>query len=104
MASAESVAAVIEAGGAHVPGMLERLEARLAEVAASYGPVLGEHAGAGVRAVAELRDLGDEIWSPPDGGGWGMQSGALHEFAGGAGAASVPGRCPGRVIRRPRRD
>ena len=58
MASAESVAAVIEAGGAHVPGMLERLEARLAEVAASHGPVLGEHAGATISAGGKrLRPL-----------------------------------------------
>jgi geranylgeranyl pyrophosphate synthase len=58
MASAESVAAVIEAGGAHVPGMLERLEARLAEVAASHGSVLGEHAGATISAGGKrLRPL-----------------------------------------------
>src|SRR5215203_3152942 len=46
MASAEAVAAVIEAGGAHVPELLERLEARLAAVAAPHGAVLAEHAGA----------------------------------------------------------
>src|SRR4051812_15595995 len=58
MASAESVAAVIEAGGAHVPAMLERLEARLAEVAASHGPTLGEHAGATIAAGGKrLRPL-----------------------------------------------
>ena len=45
MASAESVAAVIEAGGAHVPELMERLEARLAELARSHGAVLAEHAG-----------------------------------------------------------
>ncbi|MBA2514972.1 MAG: polyprenyl synthetase family protein [Solirubrobacterales bacterium] len=44
MASAEAVAAVIEAGGAHVPGLMERLERRLAEVAVSHGEVLAEHA------------------------------------------------------------
>ena len=37
MASAEAVAAVIEAGGAHVPGLMGRLEERLATVAASHG-------------------------------------------------------------------
>ena len=42
MASAESVAAVIEAGGAHVPELMERLEARLAELARSHGAVLAE--------------------------------------------------------------
>jgi geranylgeranyl pyrophosphate synthase len=58
MASAESVAAVIEAGGVHVPGMLERLEARLAEVAVSHGPVLGEHASATISAGGKrLRPL-----------------------------------------------
>ena len=45
MASAESVAAVIEAGGAHVPELMERLEARLQELARSHGAVLAEHAG-----------------------------------------------------------
>ena len=40
MASAEAVLAVIEAGGAHVPRLMERVEARLAELAASYGEVL----------------------------------------------------------------
>jgi geranylgeranyl pyrophosphate synthase len=50
MASAEAVAAVIEAGGAHVPELLDRLEVRLAEVAASHGAVLAEHAGATISA------------------------------------------------------
>jgi geranylgeranyl pyrophosphate synthase len=58
VASAEAVAAVIEAGGAHVPGLLERLEARLAEVAGSHGPVLGEHAGSTISAGGKrLRPL-----------------------------------------------
>ncbi len=58
MASAEAVAAVIEAGGAHVPELLERLEVRLAEVAASHGPVLGEHAVATISAGGKrLRPL-----------------------------------------------
>src|SRR5215218_3769608 len=58
MASAESVAAVIEAGGAHVPALLDRLEERLAELAASHGPVLGEHAGATISAGGKrLRPL-----------------------------------------------
>ena len=49
---------MIEAGGAHVPGLLERLEARLAELAASHGPVLGEHAGATIAAGGKrLRPL-----------------------------------------------
>ena len=58
MASAEAVAAVIEAGGAHVPALLDRLEVRLAEVAASHGAVLAEHAGATISAGGKrLRPL-----------------------------------------------
>jgi geranylgeranyl pyrophosphate synthase len=58
MASAESVAAVIEAGGAHVPALMERLEARLRELAGSHGAVLGEHAGATIAAGGKrLRPL-----------------------------------------------
>src|SRR4051794_20332935 len=58
MGSAEAVAAVIEAGGAHVPELLERLEVRLAEVAASHGAVLAEHAGATISAGGKrLRPL-----------------------------------------------
>jgi geranylgeranyl pyrophosphate synthase len=56
--SAESVAAVIEAGGAHVPGLMERLERRLAELAASHGAVLAEHAGSTIAAGGKrLRPL-----------------------------------------------
>src|SRR4051794_33989643 len=58
MGSAEAVAAVIEAGGAHVPELLERLGLRLAEVAASHGAVLAEHAGATISAGGKrLRPL-----------------------------------------------
>ena len=58
MASAESVAAVIEAGGAHVPALMERLEVRLRELAGSHGAVLGEHAGATIAAGGKrLRPL-----------------------------------------------
>ena len=57
MASAESVAAVIEAGGAHVPELMERLEARLGELARSHGPVLAEHAQAGFEALHQLRHV-----------------------------------------------
>lgn len=58
MASAEAVMAVIEAGGAHVPELMARLEARLAEVAASHGEVLAEHAGATIAAGGKrLRPL-----------------------------------------------
>jgi geranylgeranyl pyrophosphate synthase len=58
MASAETVAALVEAGGAHVPRLMERLEARLAELAASHGAVLGEHASATISAGGKrLRPL-----------------------------------------------
>ena len=58
MASAEAVAAVIEAGGAHVPGLMARLEDRLATVAASHGSVLAEHAGSTIAAGGKrLRPL-----------------------------------------------
>jgi geranylgeranyl pyrophosphate synthase len=80
MASAESVAAVIEAGGAHVPTMLERLEARLAEVAASHGPVLGEHAGATIAAGGKrLRPLLVFVAAgpPEDGDGQGILRAAV---------------------------
>jgi geranylgeranyl pyrophosphate synthase len=58
MASAEAVAAVVEAGGAHVPALLRRLEARLLEIAASHGTVLAEHAGTTIAAGGKrLRPL-----------------------------------------------
>jgi geranylgeranyl pyrophosphate synthase len=58
MASAEAVAALVEAGGAHVPRLMERLEARLGELATSHGAVLGEHAGSTIAAGGKrLRPL-----------------------------------------------
>jgi len=58
VASVEAVAAVIEAGGAHVPALMERLEERLAAVAASHGRVLAEHAVATIAAGGKrLRPL-----------------------------------------------
>ncbi len=58
MASAEAVAAVIEAGGAHVPGLMARLEERLATLATSHGAVLAEHAGSTIAAGGKrLRPL-----------------------------------------------
>ena len=67
MASAESVAAVIEAGGAHVPELMERLEARLAELARSHGAVLAEHAGATIAAGGKrLRPLLGKLAAEPE--------------------------------------
>jgi geranylgeranyl pyrophosphate synthase len=58
MASAEAVAAVVAAGGAHVPALLDRVEERLQAVAVSHGPVLGEHAAATIAAGGKrLRPL-----------------------------------------------
>ena len=58
MASAEAVAAVVEAGGAHVPGLMRALEERLAAIARSHGATLGEHAGATIAAGGKrLRPL-----------------------------------------------
>jgi geranylgeranyl pyrophosphate synthase len=58
MASAEAVAAVVEAGGAHVPAMMGALEERLGVLARSHGAVLGEHAGSTIAAGGKrLRPL-----------------------------------------------
>ena len=58
MASAEAVAAVIAAGGAHVPELMDKLEGRLQEIAHSHGPVLAEHASATIAAGGKrLRPL-----------------------------------------------
>ena len=58
MASAEAVFAVIEAAGAHVPGLMDRTEERLAALARSHGDVLAEHAGATIAAGGKrLRPL-----------------------------------------------
>jgi geranylgeranyl pyrophosphate synthase len=58
MASAEAVAAVISAGGAHVPELMERLERRLQELVRSHGPLLAEHAGSTIAAGGKrLRPL-----------------------------------------------
>ena len=58
MASAEAVAAVVEAGGAHVPGLMRDLEERLTRIAHSHGQTLGEHAGATIAAGGKrLRPL-----------------------------------------------
>jgi geranylgeranyl pyrophosphate synthase len=58
VSSAEAVLAVIEAAGAHVPKLMERLEARLGELAAGHGEVLAEHAGSTIAAGGKrLRPL-----------------------------------------------
>jgi geranylgeranyl pyrophosphate synthase len=79
VASAEAVLALIEAGGAHVPPLMERLEARLAELAASYGEVLSEHAGSTIAAGGKrLRPLLVFLAAgPPDGDGAGLLRAAV---------------------------
>jgi geranylgeranyl pyrophosphate synthase len=58
VSSAEEVLALVEAGGAHVPGLMRRLEERLRELATSHGDVLAVHAGATIRAGGKrLRPL-----------------------------------------------
>jgi geranylgeranyl pyrophosphate synthase len=58
VSSAEEVIALVEAGGAHVPRLMERLEERLAALAGSHGALLAEHAGATIRAGGKrLRPL-----------------------------------------------
>jgi geranylgeranyl pyrophosphate synthase len=67
MASAEAVAAVVEAGGAHVPGLMRDLEERLATIARSHGATLGEHAGATIAAGGKrLRPLLVFVAAGPD--------------------------------------
>jgi geranylgeranyl pyrophosphate synthase len=58
MSSAEQVLALIEAGGAHVPDLMTRLDARLQALAGSHGDLLAEHAGSTIRAGGKrLRPL-----------------------------------------------
>jgi geranylgeranyl pyrophosphate synthase len=58
VSSAEEVIALVEAGGAHIPRLMERLEERLAALAGSHGALLAEHAGATIRAGGKrLRPL-----------------------------------------------
>ena len=72
MASAEAVAAVVEAGGAHVPELMRDLEARLATIAQSHGSTLGEHAGATITAGGKrLRPLLVFVAAGPDPAGRG---------------------------------
>jgi geranylgeranyl pyrophosphate synthase len=53
-----AVARIVDAGGPHVPRLLGLVEEQLAAVAASYGPVLAEHAGATIAAGGKrLRPL-----------------------------------------------
>ena len=67
MSSAEAVAALVEAGGAHVPRLMDALERRLAELARGHGEVLGRHAGATIAAGGKrLRPLLVFLAAGPD--------------------------------------
>ena len=80
MASAEAVAAVIEAGGRHVPDMMDRMEVRLGELAVAYGPTLGEHAASTIAAGGKrLRPLLVLVAAgpPSDGRGAGLLRAAV---------------------------
>jgi geranylgeranyl pyrophosphate synthase len=58
VSGAEEVLALVEAGGAHVPALMGRLEERLEQLAGSHGPLLAEHAGSTIRAGGKrLRPL-----------------------------------------------
>jgi geranylgeranyl pyrophosphate synthase len=58
VSSADEVLALVEAGGAHVPVLMARLEERLEELAGSHGALLAEHAGSTIRAGGKrLRPL-----------------------------------------------
>jgi geranylgeranyl pyrophosphate synthase len=58
VSSAEEVLALLEAGGAHVPTLMARLEERLEALATSHGALLAEHAAATIRAGGKrLRPL-----------------------------------------------
>ena len=50
MAVTGPVTEVLRAAGDHVPGLLVRVEERLAELAADHGATLAEHAGATIAA------------------------------------------------------
>jgi geranylgeranyl pyrophosphate synthase len=56
--AAASVAAIVAAGGSHVPPLLARVEERLTILAVGHGPILAEHAGATIAAGGKrLRPL-----------------------------------------------
>jgi geranylgeranyl pyrophosphate synthase len=58
MAVTGPVTEVMRAGGSHIPDLLDRVEQRLAEVAAGHGALLAEHAGSTIAAGGKrLRPL-----------------------------------------------
>jgi geranylgeranyl pyrophosphate synthase len=58
MSSAEAVAALVQAGGAHVPRLMDAVELRLRAIADGHGAVLADHAGSTIAAGGKrLRPL-----------------------------------------------
>ena len=58
MSVAPTVDAVVQAGGAHIPGLMAALERRLVELAGGHGPLLARHAGDTIAAGGKrLRPL-----------------------------------------------
>jgi geranylgeranyl pyrophosphate synthase len=56
--AAQSVQAIVQAAGPHVPVLLDRVEERLAALAVGHGPVLAEHASSTIAAGGKrLRPL-----------------------------------------------
>src|SRR4051812_50108015 len=89
MASAEAVTAVVEAGGAHVPGLMDALEDRLVAIAGSHGKKLGEHACATIAAGGKrLRPLLVFVAAGPSAAGHDAPPRAAG--AGGLGAFAAP--------------
>lgn len=79
----EPVNAVIDAGGAHLPGLLEQVEARLREIAADAGPPLGGWATATIAAGGKrLRPLLVLLaaGAPGDGGAGAVRAGTAVEL------------------------
>jgi geranylgeranyl pyrophosphate synthase len=77
------VTEIVQAGGAHVPGLLARVEERLAALAAGHGAVLAEHAGTTIAAGGKrLRPLLVFLAAgEPDGDGEGLvRAGAAVEL------------------------
>jgi geranylgeranyl pyrophosphate synthase len=68
MAVAPTVEAVVQAGGEHIPPLMDRLEQRLSELATGHGPVLARHGGATIAAGGKrLRPLLVFVAAGPDG-------------------------------------
>jgi geranylgeranyl pyrophosphate synthase len=69
MSTAPAVAAVVAAGGSHIPALLETLEERLSALAAGHGEVLARHGGDTIAAGGKrLRPLLVFVVAGPEAG------------------------------------